>query len=440
MATQQPGFTRNPPVARHWPARWARKRPSRSLLTLLELAALFILLLVGFLGQPAQTQAASARPHDNGGCPTWYHNGTAGCQGTFGGTIPGGSPPPGPIDSDYDYWWQCVSTQWLSNWVYSHEGLRATFQWDYILEAWGLSTVNWPGDWYVLLTPMPGPPSGDVGVYFPTPYLPSAPNFPYDYAAIFAISSNPNAWPNPIPHCKPLPPCTNCTPQVWSANIDFFNSAPRLLVGGYADCPGASPPQHTCPPSVGNPVTFWVAGPPIWPNGQQTCQSYTNYANYDNYTSCLRWVPSTQVSPQLLWSFDDETVDATTGAGRQVSGVNINVDGGRIPLSGESRHMQHTFQYSSEYDPINRCLRSSCPGQHPVPGYPNLPAFQVKVVSNWDLQVRQFASGPGYSYDTGWRTVNLQQMFGSALAPFPWYEEVTVIPVYVVSDGSVVSP
>jgi hypothetical protein len=147
-----------------------------------------------------------------------------------------------------------------------------------------------------------------------------------------------------------------------------------------------------------------------------------------NYSLCMRWTPGTQVG-DFIWNFDDEQVDPSSGQGQAVSGVNYNVPS----VLGQT--INHTFQYSSGFNPLRRCVRP-CQGDllgPPMAGYPQgTPAFQVSVSSNWFLQVLQCLNG----VCGAWQTINLQQ-FGS---PTPFFTSVTTVPIFVVSYGSVITP
>ena len=371
---------------------------------LIPLLALLLLLPLG--GGAGQARAAQGA---NPSCPTWFSDGAAQCAGQVKNT-PTLNPPYGGA---WSRWYVCMSfldaDNFVSN-VIDPQGLGTYMDTYSGIYKWFGNDHNWIlGLEYfngvlILFDTYPAYYPGNV--WAPPPFFQPVPN--------------PAEPPPPCPTLSAPPPCTTCLPQIQDFN--FWSVAPTPVISGKATCPDGS--VSNCPPSVGNQIQLWVD---YWLNapGTETCQylGALPYV-YQYVTICMWWQPH---SSTLTWNFDDETVAADSGAGKPTA----DVSGGN-----DSNHpVSHTFEYSSAYDPLRGCVRpNSCSGDLTGPG--GAPAFQVTVKSEWDLYYSVGGAdwnGTGFYYQT---YVNLTP-FGSIN---PYFTETTVVPVSVLSYGSVTTP
>jgi hypothetical protein len=378
--------------------------------------AVLFLSLVFVLGAQAQPAAAAAiQPLK---CPMYAGNGAAHCNEAKVTSL---SPSPlslkptgGGSISEWDRWTICVSTREFEDIFTAGGDPRRIF----IFEEHILTEDNndWDGNWTLgmYMSDFAGPQ-----IYYWEPYGVSK-------AVEMGDKAN---WPTPRPECPPpAPPCVTCTPVVTqivlNSSFDFWTYTPNPAIDGEAACPPDSPAGSWCPPTVGNPVTLWVSEEPR--GDTEDCGELDNYLGlYTRLDVCMRWLRASDYT----WNFDDEHVNPSTGQGQRTPTVTSVLD----------EQVTHTFEYSSAYDPIDRCTRP-CSGDlkgPPAPGYPNgTPAFQVTVASTWILQIRQRATLEG---NTGpwsdWETVDLRD-FG---APASSFTSVTTLPLFVLSYGSVTS-
>jgi hypothetical protein len=383
-------------IARKWLWKALRWPVSRSICVF----ALLIILVVSPASNAAQhVHAASVYPQE---CPTSPWPGAANCSGAVTAIGPVQLQPPGGPVFTWRSWRECVSEEWLRAWFFSESPEAGNYFIDYILGANG----DWYGNWIVTMTRI----SGLLDVTNPVPYAYNAatPNGPY----------------TPCPPPQPPPPTS--TPEIQDTYFDFWAYAPVAVVSGSADCPDGSAAGAWCPPSVGKSVHLTVIAVDPAQGSRESCSGRITIPNLYWYTICMQWTLGGQVGG-YTWNFDDAEVDPTTGQARQVSGVNYNVS------SSLGQTVDHTFQYSSAFDPIRGCVRP-CQGDlrgAPMPGYPQgTPAFQVQVASNWLLQVQECLYG---ACSGNWTTIDLTQ-FGS---PTSYFTSVTTVPLFVVSYGSV---
>lgn len=417
MATQRPRISGNRWLAALWRVFCLRSHAARRVGWGAQVVVLLFVFLFAVQGSLApSTHAAPAQPAS---CPTSPSPGVGNCQGTAMTLAPPSlSPPSGGSIIWGGSWTTCAPLSWFVTYA-TATGQYGKY-WQVIDYYRNLNAIReiWYGNWYVTLQATTG------SLALINTASPVAPP-PYN----LTDTSN---WPpvaGPWPPCPPpRPPCMTCLPQLGSVfSFNFFAYAPIASIAGGASCPAGSPAGAWCPPSVGNPVTLTVTGfhSALGPRGVTQCLGAVD--GFQQVCLTLSWNLAQQVGP-LVWNFDDEQVDPTTGVGRQSPPVASEVN---QPVS-------HTFAYSSAFDPIRQCVRP-CPGNlkgPPIPGYPaGTPAFQITLASNWNLLytlfVRQF---DGQTATTTY-TVDLRR-FGS---PTSYFTSVTTLPLFVTSYGSVTS-
>jgi hypothetical protein len=415
MAAQRTAISRTQRLARCCVRRLMGNRAIRSVGKIAPLIVVIFVLLLTPLGQSAPwAHAAPAAPS----CPTWYTDGAAQCQGKVTQAGPPTLQPP-PESITLGSWIACVPFSQIEAWFYEPSD---PVPWDHFESD--PSVQGWRGNYYVwmlvypdtILPSYPWPDADAHNIYQPIPQ----PTPPGDWSD--QVPSG--GWPLCPP---PTPPCTTCfpIPTINALYFNFWAYAPVAIVSGRSSCTDGT--FQECPPSVGHSVQLWVdrfasnAGP------TSACTDLSNvgiYAVlYRSLSLCIQW---REQQGSLSWNFDDEAVNPTTGQGQQVSGVNINVPGG----TGPNDPVSHTFQYSSAYDPLRRCVRP-CSGD--LTGPKGSPAFQVSVSSKWWLYFGISINGQPYT----WTRINLQSQYGASQ---PYFTSVTTVPVPVFSDGSVVTP
>ncbi len=416
MATQQSRFPRNrwldPLQLISGKHVYAARRLRHSLQVLALLAACC------FAAPGALSTAASAAPTRPLSCPTSPSPGVGECQGTvLTALIPASFAPPsgGPLIWG-GTWNVCMAYDQLLSYS-SSTGQRDSLEQFLRLLRANQNGFVWEGNWIITLQST----SGGLALIQFNGLSPWAPGVDLD---------NPSSWPKDwadAPKCPPpTPPCMTCLPQLGSLfTFDFFAYAPIADISGEAQCPPSSPAGSWCPPSVGNPITLTVTGFHSARGPTGVTEDLGAVDGFADVQLSISWNPAQQVGP-LVWNFDDEAVDPTTGQAQRTPTV----------TSGVNQPVSHTFAYSSLFDPIRQCVRP-CPGDltgPPMAGYPNgTPAFQISVSSNWNLlYTERVTDFEGQTATTSF-TVDLRQ-FGS---PTPYFTSATTLPLFVVSYGSV---